>query len=64
MHNGAYGNLEDAILHHIHPEESLLAYDPFEQLAQEDLRPLVVNDSGLNEWMLDIHPYTVEFEVK
>ncbi|MGB0597933.1 MAG: cytochrome-c peroxidase [Rubripirellula sp.] len=53
MHNGAYGNLEDAILHHIHPEESLLAYDPFEQLAQEDLRPLVVNDSGLNEWMLD-----------
>jgi cytochrome c peroxidase len=58
MHNGAFSTLEDAVRHHLEPEESLRTYDPTQHLPPE-LQDTVQDDAAvLNELISTIAPVT------
>ncbi len=58
MHNGAFSTLEDAVRHHLEPEESLRNYDPTQHLPPE-LQDTVQDDAAvLNELISTIAPVT------
>ncbi len=59
MHNGAFGNLSDAVRHHLNAKKSLSKYDPSEQCVQnehdfEELAGSVITDPDLILQGLDI----------
>ncbi|MGB0600004.1 MAG: cytochrome-c peroxidase [Rubripirellula sp.] len=53
MHNGAFSNLTDAILHHLIPKDSLEDYDPDAQIFQPEVRDLVWQERDLREILYD-----------
>jgi cytochrome c peroxidase len=56
MHNGAFSDLTDAILHHLNPKDSLKNYDPEAQIFQPELRDLVWQDRALYKELYDGFP--------
>ncbi len=53
MHNGAFSNLQDAVIHHLNAAKSLRKYKANKQLLQEELVATVVDDETTNETLVE-----------